>query len=100
MARAGETDLTRLLVMQRGGIRGCDPNQIVRQQYRPQFAAHHLGRLTSNMIQMKIGLDRPDIKLQIPTKIVERFDLFSAVNYGIIREILMSAFITARPPNV
>ena len=32
--------------MQRGGIRRCDPNQIVRQQDRPEFASHHPGRLT------------------------------------------------------
>ena len=40
-------------------------------------------RLTSNMAQIQIGLDRSDIQFRVPTETIELRNLFVAVFLGI-----------------
>ena len=79
LACAREADLAWLFVVQQGRAGGSDANQIVGQDRRPDFAANHLGRLAANMSEIQRVLDTADIEFRIPTKAIQRCDVFLRV---------------------
>ena len=70
LARTRKTNLPGLLVVQQRGASGRRADQVVTKKRRPQFATYHLRRLAAHVSKVQRLFDRPDVKLNIPTKTI------------------------------
>ena len=78
---AGEADLSRRQLVRLGRLSHDLTNQIVGQQVRPYFLAHHLRGLAAQDVHLHLGFDRAQIDFCMPAFVIEIEDLLLAVSF-------------------